>query len=198
MNRSEAEILYMIICGTALGVSTAVVIHLSGFARRFVRPVVIASQALPVFAIAPLLVVWFGTGMTSKVVMASLIIYFPIASALTDGMERTESGLVDLSRIYGASKWQSLMLVRLPAALPSLASGLRVAATIAPIGAIVGEWVGSAAGLGYVMIQANARTQVDTVFAALIILALIAIFVRLAVDWLLDATIHWVPKTSTT
>ncbi|MCP5072846.1 MAG: ABC transporter permease subunit, partial [Rhodobacteraceae bacterium] len=151
---------------------------------------------LPVFAIAPLLVIWFGLGLGSKIAMATLILYFPVASSLIDGLERTGHGLVDLGRLYGASQSQLLYLIRLPAALPSLASGLKVAATIAPIGAIVGEWVGSSRGLGFVILQGNARMQTDMVFAALFVLAIIAISVRALVSHLLDHFIHWTPKTT--
>lgn len=97
--------------------------------------------------------------------MATLIIYFPVASAFYDGLRRTEPHLLDLARLYGASAAAGLFVLRVPSALPALASGLRVAAAIAPIGAVVGEWVGASAGLGYVMLQANARVQTALVFA---------------------------------
>ncbi len=190
------EIILGLITGTVLGVLTALAAIKFPLAGRMILPVVSASQALPVFAIAPLLVIWFGLGLGSKIAMATLIIYFPIASSLIDGLERTRTGLVDLGRLYGASPSQLLFLIRLPAALPSLASGLKVAATIAPIGAIVGEWVGSSAGLGFIILQGNARMQTDMVFAALFVLAVIAISVRALVGAILDHFIHWTPKTT--
>lgn len=190
------EIILGLITGTLLGIATGLLAVLFPAAGRMILPVVSASQALPVFAIAPLLVIWFGLGLGSKIAMATLIIYFPVASSLIDGLERTSGGLVDLGRLYGASRSQLLILIRLPAALPSLASGLKVAATIAPIGAIVGEWVGSSGGLGFIILQANARMQTDVVFAALFVLAIIAISVRALVATLLDHFIHWTPKTT--
>ena len=191
-----SEILAGLVVGTALGVFTGLVAVLFPAVGRLVLPLVSASQALPVFAIAPLLVIWFGLGLGSKIAMATLIIYFPVASALIDGLERTGRGLVDLGRLYGATPMQLLLLIRLPGAMPSLATGLKVAATIAPIGAIVGEWVGSSAGLGFVILQGNARMQTDLVFAALFVLALIAIAVRMAVGHTLDRFIHWAPRTT--
>ena len=104
------------------------------------------GQTIPVFALAPLLVLWFGYGLASKVAMAILIIYFPVAAALFDGLRRTEPGWLDLARTMGATRLRTLLRVRLPAALPAFGSGLRVATAVAPIGAVVGEWVGSSAG----------------------------------------------------
>lgn len=190
------EIVLGLLVGTALGVATALLAVQFPLAGRVILPTISTSQALPVFAIAPLLVIWFGLGLGSKIAMATLIIYFPVTSALIDGLERTDRGLVDLARLYGASRLQTLFLIRFPAAMPSFATGLKVAATIAPIGAIVGEWVGSSSGLGFIILQSNARMQTDIVFAALVVLAVIAISVRSLVSFLADYFIHWTPKTT--
>lgn len=192
-----AEILLGLCFGAALGVSTALAVSLFPAAGRVMLPVMVMSQALPVFAIAPLLVIWLGYGMASKVVMATLIIYFPVASAFLDGLRRTDPGLLDLARIARATRLQSLALIRLPAALPGLASGLRVGAGVAPIGAVVGEWVGASAGLGYVMLHANARMQTDLVFAALLILALMAVTLRWLVDIATRRMVPWIEEDGT-
>ena len=184
--------------GTILGAATAVLVHAFAPARRWVMPLVVSSQALPVFAVAPLLMVWFGLGLGSKVAMATLIIYFPVASALNDGLERVPRDYVDLGRVMGLTPAQMLWRVRLPAAMPSLASGLRVAASVAPIGAVVGEWVGAAGGLGFVMTQANARLQTDVTFAALLVLVVLVLVLRAAVSTLLDRLVFWSPKTDGT
>ena len=189
------EIVIGLALGTFLGVTTALLMNASGFARQYVMPVVVASQALPVFAIAPLLVLWFGLGLGSKIAMATLIIYFPVASALNDGLSRAQGHIVDLAKLCGASRWQTLVHFRLPAAMPSLASGIRVAATIAPIGAIVGEWVGASGGLGYVINQANARMQTDIVFAGLVLLVIMVLALRMIIDLILDRLVHWAPQT---
>lgn len=177
--------------GAVLGAAVAILLTASGIARRWVLPLVIGSQALPVFAIAPLLVVWLGYGLTSKIAMATIIIFFPVASAFFDGMRRTDPSLLDLARLNGAGPLTALRLLRIPAALPDLASGLRVAAAAAPIGAVVGEWVGSSAGLGFVMLQANARMQTDLVFAALAMLGLTAALLWFAVDAILSRLLPW-------
>ena len=185
------EMILGLVIGSSIGIAVAVVLSQSTTLERYLMPVVVATQTLPVFAIAPLLVIWFGFGIGSKIVMASLIIFFPVASAFYDGLKQTPKTWLDLGANWGASKWQLLMLMRVPAAMPSLMSGLKVAATIAPIGAIVGEWAGAAGGLGFVMLQANARTQTDVVFASLIMLAVCAYLLRQAVVICADRVLWW-------
>ena len=104
---------------------------------------------------------------------------------------------MDLARLNGASSIQTLIHFRLPAAMPSLASGIRVAATVAPIGAVVGEWVGASAGLGYVINQANARMQTDIVFAGLVLLIIMVVTLRWLIDHLMDYLVPWAPRTQT-
>ncbi len=183
---TAAEIVLGLAAGLAAGSATALTIAATPLARRLVLPVVVATQALPVFAIAPLLVVWLGYGMASKIAMAGLIIYFPVATAYAEAMARVDPRLIDLARIAGANRWQVLWTIRAPGGLPGLAAGAKVAATVAPIGAVVGEWVGASAGLGFVMVNANARSQTGTVFAALGLLAVLALLTRALADWLVE------------
>jgi putative hydroxymethylpyrimidine transport system permease protein len=128
--------------------------------------------------------------------MAGLIIFFPVASSFFEGLRRTDPGLLDLARLNRASAFDTLRLIRVPAALPSLASGLRIAAAVAPLGAIVGEWVGSSAGLGLLMLHANARMQTDMVFAALFVLVVMSLLLWAAVGALTRLMLHWSPQTS--
>lgn len=190
---TAAEILLGLILGVAVGAVAALL--LAGFrgARRWLLPLLVASQAVPVFALAPLLVLWLGYGMASKVAMAMLIIFFPVTAALYDGLRRTDPGRLELARVMGASPAAVLWRIRLPAALPAFASGLRVAAAVAPIGAVVGEWVGSSAGLGYLMLHANARMQTDVMFAALLTLTAMAVTLYAVVDAALKRALPWQP-----
>lgn len=190
------EILLGLGLGTLLGCLSALVIAQYRGARLWVLPVLVVSQAIPVFALAPILVLWLGYGLASKVAMATLIIYFPVTVAFYDGLRRTETGWLDLAQVMGGSRWRTLMQIRIPAALPALASGLRVAASVAPIGAIIGEWVGSSAGLGYLMLHANARLQVDVMFAALLVLALFAVGLYFTIDRILRHLISWQPDNA--
>ncbi len=186
-----AEILLGLLFGTLLGCATALTIASQRALRRWLLPVLVISQAIPVFALAPVLVLWLGYGLASKVAMATLIIYFPVTAAFFDGLRRTEPGWLDLAQTMGGTPLRTLWRIRIPAALPALSSGLRVATAVAPIGAVVGEWVGSSAGLGYLMLQANARMQVDLMFAALFVLALFAVTLYSAVDGALRRALPW-------
>lgn len=189
------EILAGLAIGALIGCGTALTMSYFQPARRWLLPALVFSQAVPVFALAPLLVLWFGYGLASKIAMAVLIIYFPVTSAFFDGLRRTDQGWLDLARVMDGSRWTTLRHIRIPAALPALASGLRVAAAVAPIGAVVGEWVGSSAGLGYLMLHANARLQIDLMFAALFVLAAFGVALYFAIDGALRRALPWQAET---
>jgi len=188
-----AEIVLGLSGGALLGAMAALAVAASPILQRWLLPVLVLSQAIPVFALAPLAVLWLGFGLTSKVAMAMLVIFFPVTANFLDGLRRTEPGWLDLARTMNAKPVYVLLRLRLPAALPALASGLRVAAAVAPIGAILGEWVGASSGLGYVMLNANARIQPDLMFAALVLLMAIAIGMYVAVDKALRRLLRWAP-----
>ena len=174
-----------LLLGFLFGLSSALLLSFSPKTSSLLLPVLVISQAIPVFAIAPILVLWLGYGMPSKIVMAILIIYFPVTAACYDGLRNTPKAWIDLAKTFKPSPWRLLLKVRLPAALPAFASGFRIAVSVAPIGAVIGEWVGSSEGLGYLMIHANARMQVDLMFAALLILVAISLSLYFSIDWLL-------------
>lgn len=186
-----AEILLGLAIGTFIGAVTALSMAYAGHVRRWLLPVLVISQAIPVFALAPILVLWLGYGMASKVAMAAMIIFFPVTAAFHDGLRRTEPALIDSARMLGCSGLTLLLRVRIPAALPAFGSGLRVASAVAPIGAVVGEWVGSSAGLGYLMLHANARMQIDVMFAALLTLSVIAVALYTLIDLALRHAMPW-------
>lgn len=190
---TASEMVLGLVLGLLLGACLAIALAASAAWRRWALPVVIVSQAIPVIAIAPLLVVWLGYGMASKVAMAALVIFFPVASTLYDGLRRTDPGWVDLARTMGASPRALLLQIRLPAALPAFASGARIAAAVAPIGAVIGEWVGASAGLGYLMTQSLARGQTPLAFAALVLLCLLGLALYYATDWVGRRLVPWQP-----
>lgn len=194
---TASEIVLGLGFGLLLGAGLALAMTVSRPVRTWTMPVLVVSQAIPVFALAPLLVLWFGFGLASKVVMATLVIFFPVTTSFFDGLRRTEPGWIELARTMRASPYAQLRHVRLVAALPAFGSGLRVAAAIAPIGAVIGEWVGSAGGLGYAMLNANARLQTDACFAALFLLALMAVGLWRLVDVVLRRALYWVPDAGT-
>lgn len=178
------EVVAGLIAGSALGFATALHLMVSPTARKLLMPIMVFSQAIPVFALAPVLTLWLGYGIWSKIVMTILIIYFPVASSFLDGLQRVEPGYLDLSRTMRATPNQVLTRIRLPAALPSFGSGLKLAAVYAPIGAVIGEWVGASGGLGYLMLLANGRAKIDLMFAALFVLAVFTIGVHALVSLL--------------
>lgn len=190
---TAAEMALGLLLGLVLGAALAVIFAASAAWRRWALPLVIVSQAIPVIAIAPLLVLWLGYGMASKVAMAALIIFFPVVSSLYDGLRRTDPGWLELARTMDASPRAVLLQIRLPAALPAFASGMRIAAAVAPIGAVIGEWVGASAGLGFLMTQSLARGQTPLAFAALTILCLLGLALYAAADRLARRLVPWQP-----
>ncbi|WP_324753686.1 ABC transporter permease [Roseovarius sp. Pro17] len=183
------EVLAGLALGAILGGLTAIALAASPIARNLVRPMLIFSQAVPVFALAPILTLWFGYGIGSKVVMTLLVIYFPVTSAFFDALMRTPQAWIDMARLMSASPARIMRHIRIPAALPGFASGLRLAAVYAPIGAIIGEWVGASKGLGYLMLLASGRAKTDLMFAALIVLAVFAVLLHAGVDRACRATL---------
>jgi putative hydroxymethylpyrimidine transport system permease protein len=143
-----------------------------------------------------MLILWLGYGAGSKVAMAILIIFFPVTATFYDGLRNTEPDWLELARLMGATPFAILRHIRIPAAMPAFASGMRVAAAVAPIGAVVGEWVGASRGLGYYMLHSNARMQTDLMFAALVLLAIIALALYFGVDWLMSRLVFWQPRNS--
>lgn len=171
---TAGEVVAGFLLGAAAGFLLALAMDAWPAVRRALVPWLVASQAVPVFAVAPLLVLWFGYGLASKVVMASVITFFPVAVSTLDGL-RPDPDAVRLLTALGASRGQMLRHLKLPGALPSLFSGLKVAASVSTIAAVIGEWVGARAGLGYLMTQANAQLRVPLVFGALVWLTLMGL-----------------------
>ena len=185
------EIIAGLLLGTLLGATSALSMIASLSLKRWLLPVLVISQAIPVFALAPLLVLWFGYGMSSKIAMAVLIIFFPVTAAFYDGLRSTEPEWLELARVMNAKPLAIIRQIRIPSALPAFASGLRVATAVAPIGAVVGEWVGSSRGLGFYMLHANARMQIDIMFAALVVLGVLSLAIYFSVDWAMIKIVYW-------
>ena len=170
-----AEIAAGFVIGAGLGVVLALLMGLLPALRRALLPVMTFSQTVPIFAFAPLLTLWLGYGIAPKIAIVALMVFFPVASSFGDGLARTPKVFRELADSMGATPLEAMRIVRIPAALPDLASGLRIAAVYAPAAAIVGEWVGGSRGLGAVMIQAGGRMKIDQMFAALAATVLIAV-----------------------
>jgi NitT/TauT family transport system permease protein len=172
--------------GLLFGASSAVVIGYllarSTLAERLLSPYLVAAQAMPILALAPLLVLWLGTGLGPKVVICALIVFFPVAVATMVGIRSVDSRLLELGRSLRATRWQIARHLELPAALPQILGGLRVGATLAVIGAIVGEWAGADRGLGYLVNLAQGSLfDTPLMFATLVTIAAIGVLLYLAV-----------------
>ncbi len=160
---------------TTVGITLAVLMFEIPVLERAVYPYVIGSQTVPVFAIAPLLVLWLGYGIMSKVLMAAIIVFFPIVLNTLDGLKAADADTVSLLRVMRANRWQVLWKVQFPSALPFILSGAKIGISISTIGAVIGEWVGAKAGLGRLMLDANSQLQVSLVFAAIICLTIMGL-----------------------
>lgn len=183
------------VIGLTLGVLLGMIIALLMMGIQIVRywllPIVIMSQAIPTFAIAPLLVLWFGYGMLSKIMTVLLMLFFPVASAFYDGLAKTNNQWLDMASIMNGKKIATLWHLRFPAALPNLSVGIRIATVLAPIGAIVSEWIGASKGLGFLMLNANARLEIDLMFACLVMIMILSLLLYGAVDFLLKKVVTW-------
>ncbi|GBD10550.1 Riboflavin transport system permease protein RibX [bacterium HR23] len=158
-----------------VGVACGVAIAQWRVVERGFYPLVVASQTIPIIAIAPLLLIWVGYDIRMKVIVVALICFFPITVNLVDGLRSVDPDLVNLLRTMGAGRWKVFLMVSLPWALPYLFSGAKVAAAVSVIGAVIGEWVGASAGLGWLMTQAVPRFQTPLVFASLVALGVMGI-----------------------
>jgi ABC-type nitrate/sulfonate/bicarbonate transport system permease component len=158
-----------------LGYLIAVVLHLSPVLRRAFYPLIVASQTVPVIAIAPVLIVWFGFGIGPKLAIIALVCFFPVTVNTLDGLRAVDPALVRMMRTLDADRGTILRRVEAPSSLPYFFSGAKVAAAVAVIGAVFGEWSGADEGLGHLILTSQAQLQTARVFAAVVVLSAIAI-----------------------
>ena len=154
--------------------------------KRGIYPILVVTQTVPMIVLAPILIIYMGFGVAPKILTVVLMCFFPIAVSFTDGMARIDGEYVHLVRSYGAGRWQVYRLVKIPAAIPSLLSGLKVAATYSISGAVVGEWIGSQRGLGYYLLRVKNGYMLDKVFACVLVI----IFLSLCMNGILKLYQH--------
>jgi len=169
------EILAGLALAVALGAGFALALHRFEPLRRAVYPLLVASQTIPVIAIAPILVVWLGYGIGPKLAIIALVCFFPVTVNMLDGLRSVNRDQVRMMRTLDASRSQILRRVEVPAALPFLLSGVKVAAVISVIGAVFGEWAGADSGLGHLILISQGQLQTARVFAAVAVLSAIAL-----------------------
>jgi ABC-type nitrate/sulfonate/bicarbonate transport system permease component len=175
----------------ALGAAIAAAVDLSSFLRRALYPLLVASQTVQILAIAPLLIIWFGFGMTSKVFIVVLICFFPLTLSMADGLASADPDLVALFRAMGARRGQIWRMIRLPAALPAFFSGLKIAVTYSVVGATIAEWVGGTEGLGLYMLRSKNALATDQVFVAILVTSAVSIGLFLLVYLIERWSLPW-------
>jgi putative hydroxymethylpyrimidine transport system permease protein len=164
-----------ILVALVLGFALAVALHFSGALRRGAYPLLVASQAVPIVIVAPLLVVWFGFGIVPKLVIIALVCFFPVVVTTLDALAGVDPDQLKLMRTLDASRWQAFRWAEAPAALPAALSGAKIAVAVAVIGAVFAEYAGSSAGLGHLMLQAIPQLQTARAYAAVALLAAFAV-----------------------
>ncbi|MBC8336660.1 MAG: ABC transporter permease [Anaerolineales bacterium] len=186
-----SEVLLGLLMGTATATVLGYLLAKSRLFERIVAPYLVASQAVPVVAIAPLLVIWFGPGIFSKILICALIVFFPVLVNTVVGVRAVPSVLHDLMRSLRASRWQVLRHLEIPAALPVFLGGLRIGAALSVIGAVVGEFVGADRGLGFLINVGRGQYDTALVFVAIFALILLALTLYGIVAWLESYLLKW-------
>jgi len=185
------EVLIGLAVALASGVLLAWMINLSRTLERVIYPSVIASQTIPIIVIAPLLLIWLGYGIQHKVIVVALISFFPIVVNTVDGLKSADPDVINMLRTLGANRWQVFWKVQVPASLPFLFSGVKIAVTVSVIGAVIGEWVGSSEGLGYLAIRSKSQFMSERVYAIVVLLSLMGIGLFLIAAALERALLPW-------
>ncbi len=186
-----SEALIGLAVSAVAGVVLAALIASVGLVRRVLYPLLVISQNVPLIVLAPLLIVWFGFGMTPKVIVVALVGFFPIVVNTVDGLRNADAEMVDLVRSMGASRLQVLWTVRVPSAVPSFFAGLKIGAAYAVIGAVIGEWVGASSGLGLFITRSQTAFRTDQVFVGIAVVATMSIALFGAVEWLARIAMPW-------
>ncbi|SFB58519.1 NitT/TauT family transport system permease protein [Amycolatopsis marina] len=185
------ETLLGFVIAAAIGVFAAVVMVYSSTIEKTLYPLLLFAQVIPKIAIAPLFVVWLGFGLGPKIVVAVLMAFFPVVISMVTGLKSIDPEMLQLSATMGAKPAQTFWKIRFPASLPHLFSGLKVAATMAVTGAVVGEFVGADAGLGFVILQANGNLDTPVLFAGLLVMSLLGVLLFVVVEWAEHLLLPW-------
>lgn len=185
------ELIMGFILSIIVGVPCAIIIVWSKALDKALTPLLLVSQTVPKVAIAPLLVIWFGFGVLPKILISFLIAFFPIVISTAAGLKSVEPDMMDLIKSMSAKKWQVFLKVRIPNSLPYFFSGAKISIALSVIGAIVGEWVGSDKGLGYLLLVANNNMDAVLLFADMVLLSLIGILFFYMIIWLETILLPW-------
>jgi len=183
------------VVGFALGVLLAVAVAVAMSMVRPVRltlyPFLIISQTVPLVVIAPLLAIWFGFGFVPKIIMSVIVVFFPVAVSLTEGLETYDAEMVELMRTMKASRWQIYRLVRFPGAMPSFFAGMKISAAYGVMGAVISEWTGASMGLGIYLSRAMSSFQTAALFANIVLIVILSLALFGAVSFAEKKAVPW-------
>lgn len=191
LGTTAMEAITGLLLAIAVGVPLAITITVVPFIRRVLLPILVVSQTIPMIVLAPLLVIWLGFGMMPKIVVVALMGFFPIVVSSVDGMDNADREMVNLVSSMGANRFEQLRRVLIPTAIPSFFSGLKIAATYAVVGAVIGEWVGARQGLGIFITRSQSSFRTDQIFVAVIAIAILSILFFATVSILARLSSPW-------
>jgi ABC-type nitrate/sulfonate/bicarbonate transport system permease component len=177
--------------GTTIGLITAIILYLLPFLKDALYPLLILSQNIPTIVLAPLLVIWFGFGMLPKMIVITLVCFFPVTVAALDGFKQTPSELRHYLSMAGANKWQLFSKLEFPYALPSIFSGIKISATYSVMGAVISEWLGAKEGIGVYMTLASSSFRTDRVFVAIFTIMILSLLLFAIIQGLERIFVHW-------
>lgn len=184
IGRTLTEIFFGLLIGSVIGVMIGLIMGEIPFLRKLLHPYVIASQAVPKLALAPLFVLWFGFGISSKVVITALICFFPLLENTLAAMQQIDKNKMQLFRSLRATRWQTFLYLKVPSSIPQIMAGFKVALILSIVGAVVGEFIGANKGLGALIIAAQGMMDTPLMFAVLILLTFIGILLYQLVQWI--------------
>jgi putative hydroxymethylpyrimidine transport system permease protein len=187
---SAAEIIIGLSLAALLGTLSAILLDYFDHLKPLIKPILLTLQSTPPFVLMPVLLIWCGFGFTPKLIVICLSCYFPITVCLLDGLKRSPSNWLDMASIMGANKKATLRYIRLPAALPSLMSGIRLAAIHAPLTVLAADWIGASSGLGYLIMLSHGRLQIELMFACIVCITLMTFALNKGVTLLELSLIH--------
>ncbi|MGN7359582.1 ABC transporter permease [Paenibacillus sp. SAF-054] len=182
------------VIGTLVGLVIALILHMIPFLKSALYPLLILSQNIPTIALAPLLMIWFGFGLLPKLIVITLVCFFPVAVATMGGLKQTDRTMLNYMRMIGANKRQIFAKLELPHALPSIFSGIKIAATYSVMGAVIAEWIGADKGIGYYMMLQKAGYRTDRMFVAIMIIVALSLLMFGLIALLERWLVRWKPK----
>jgi len=180
--------------GIAVGLIVALLLHLIPWAKRSFYPLIILSQNVPSIALGPLLIIWFGFGLLPKIVLITLVCFFPVAVAAMGGLAQSDRMMMNYMKMAGASKWQIFTKLELPSSLPSMFSGMKISASYAVMGAVVAEWIGADKGIGVYMLLQKSAYRTDRMFVAIMIIVLLSLVLFALIVLLEKWLVRWKPR----